>query len=278
MKKSKTGFAVCLGIAVLSALYMLFFVDPATGFVAMGPLWAAYLPAALGLAAVLVTSRGVASCPAAFEGKKTALSTAMLPTAALLAAAGGASIPAALDYLSDPLMTVQGILTMTQAVLLFTTALWFLVRGLHALGREEPALPGAWPAVLGWLGLVAVLVMRFVLAPAALARVGVVIGVLSAAAAVLFFAAVAKIFCLPGSPCGRNAFTGGMLSFLYGTCGEAPRALRAALAGSGSLLQTLLGLTYGLMGVCGLICAFYAAGEAANPEKKPKAPGQGARA
>ena len=141
---------------------------------------------------------------------------------------------------------------------------WLLVYGWRALtgfGVRRQKLGGALPGLVLPLVFLWRLVWRFQFVPASLGRIPCTLRVLSAVAALLFAVVLLKVFLTPGLPCGHTLFAAGAGCFLLCTCAELPQTLFEACNGMLTLPDLLTGLAMGVFGLCGLACAWAAAGE-----------------
>lgn len=261
---------LCLVVAAGRVADLCLATDPATSFVTAGSAWWRYLPL-LGLAALAwLLSRFAAQRPAAFFDKMPLLGVPMFATGALLGAGALAAIPLFLEPGS-------GWLPLVSSVTMLLGAVWFLLFASRAFTPPSPqanALPGVAGSLLGLAPFAWALLYRFAVAPAAVTRLGCTLRVLSSLAAVLFMAALFKVFYTPGLPAGRALFASGISSFALCGCVELPQALFDFVHGS-SALVLVWGLAMAALGLCGLACAWYATGADTPlppPEKaeKPK--------
>ena len=101
------------------------------------------------------------------------------------------------------------------------------------------------------------------MAPASVVRLGYTLRVLSAVAALLFLVVLFRVFFTPGLPVGRSLYATGCNAFLFCTCHELPQAVFGQLYGRVTLAELAASLAFGLLGVAGLACAWYASGEGA---------------
>ena len=247
--------AVCLLTLVLRILDLAFFTDPATGFVTNGFYFARIALPLVAVALSYLASGGVARRPRALLGPCTGLGICLLLLTAALAATA---------LLSLPELLFGSVTALIGAVAALLSALWPLLWGVRALGplpaptRTLPptlaALPG--PAFFLWT-----MINRFAVAPASVMRLGCTLGVLSAAAALLFLAMVLRVFLTPGLPVGHAVFAAGMIAFMLCTCHELPQTVFAFFHGGATMAELAASLAMGLWGVAGLVCAWYATGE-----------------
>ena len=141
---------------------------------------------------------------------------------------------------------------------------WLLVYGWRALtgfGVRRQRLGSALPGLVLPVAFLWRLVWRFQFVPASLGRIPCTLRVLSAVAALLFAVVLLKVFLTPGLPCGHTLFAAGAGCFLLCTCAELPQTLFEACNGMLTLPDLLTGLAMGVFGLCGLACAWAAAGE-----------------
>ena len=66
---------------------------------------------------------------------------------------------------------------------------------------------------------------------------------------------LAKVFLVPGLPCGHTLFAVGVLSFLFCTCMELPLTLVQLVTGPADLTELLTALPLAAVGLCGAVCA-----------------------
>ena len=145
--------------------------------------------------------------------------------------------------------------------------IWLVVYGVRAVlgyglrrGRVGSALAaGVLPLCLLWR-----LVWRFQFVPASLQRMPCTLRVVSGVAALLFAVVLLKVFLVPGLPCGHTLFAAGSGCFLLCTGLELTQTLFEAFRGMLILPDLLTGLGIGVLGLCGLACAWAACGEDAN--------------
>lgn len=252
MKRRMAGAAatlVCLVLGGLRWLDLVNFTELSTGFVTAGTPGLRYLLAAAGAAALFVLSRLAGLRSAGGDRPAPVLGALSLLAGLAFAAAGGWQMYGWYAIAGGGTALADGLLAVLCGV-------FFAVRGAAAFRAPagEKACP-AWFAIAGNLLFLWLSVCRFVIAPTSVARVGSVMLVLAAIAALLFGAAYCKLVCLPGAPCGKSVFFSGMLCFLLCTCGEFAQALCAVLAG-GALLEDPFALPFGLLGLCGLAAAW----------------------
>ena len=245
---------LCLVMLVLRILDLLLFTDPATGFVETG--WFGLrilLPAAVAVLAYL-TARRAAPRPLALLGACPPLGGALLGAGVAMAAA------CPLELLAG------GSMAWISAATALLSAVWCLVYGARAfrpLADPIARLPGAIWALPGvafvfWCGI-----YRFAVAPASVVRLGYTLRVLSAVAALLFLVVLFRVFFTPGLPVGRSLYATGCNAFLFCTCHELPQAVFGQLYGRVTLAELAASLAFGLLGIAGLACAWYASGEGA---------------
>ena len=226
---------LCLVMLVLRILDLLLFTDPATGFVETG--WFGLrilLPAAVAVLAYL-TARRAAPRPLALLGACPPLGGALLGAGVAMAAA------CPLELLAG------GSMAWISAATALLSAVWCLVYGARAfrpLADPIARLPGAIWALPGvafvfWCGI-----YRF-------------------AVALLFLVVLFRVFFTPGLPVGRSLHATGCNAFLFCTCHELPQAVFGQLYGRVTLAELAASLAFGLLGVAGLACAWYASGEGA---------------
>ena len=225
----------CLALGALRTADLLFWSDPATGFVLAGQAWYRYAAAAAAAAVLFALSRAASKTPRALARPRRALGLAMLLAAALLLETG---LSTCLALWQDGFAALRG-------VLLMVSGLWFAAFGVRAMWA-----PSRRPAP-------AALAVR----PSSLARTGHILQVLSILAVLCFLASLLKAFFLPGAPYGQGLAFTGMLAFLFGSCIELPQTVVAFLYDPDFVLVDLaLSACWGAVGLCGLVCALYAAG------------------
>ena len=213
----------CLALGALRTADLLFWSDPATGFVLAGQAWYRYAAAAAAAAVLFALSRAASKTPRALARPRRALGLAMLLAAALLLETG---LSTCLALWQDGFAALRG-------VLLLVSGLWFAAFGVRAMWApsRRPA-----PAALGLPVLAApvwVAIERFAVRPSSLARTGHILQVLSILA----------------------------VAFLFGSCIELPQTVVAFLYDPDFVLVDLaLSACWGAVGLCGLVCALYAAG------------------
>ena len=250
---------LCLLLGAAHVVDLLFFTDPATGFVRAGQAWYRYVAAAVAAAALYVLSRPAARHPAALFRPRRWLGAAMVLAALLLLDAG----------LSTVISLGQDAYYLVQGVLLAVCGLWYGVSGVRAMAApaRQPA-----PAALGLLALGApacMAVERFAIRPASLARTGHILQVLSILAMLCFTVTLMRVLYLPGAPIGQGMAFTGMLAFLFGTCLELPQTVLCWMAGgSVTLLDLSWSACWAAVGLCGLVCALYTAGEEITPKRQ----------
>lgn len=248
-------------IAVAQTLDVLFGRD-AAGFAVVGPYWARLTAWLLAMLLPYVMTDRVTAQPEALEDRCPPLGVAMLVTAAFWVAAGLAA--AGRLGLDGPL------LGWTNLLLPLGAGLWLLYYGVRAFGGysiRRGNLGSAYvglilPLYVGWQ-----LVYQFEVEPASMQRLSSSLQVLYTAAALLFAAALLKVFLTPGHPCGNTLFTAGSGCFLLCTAAGLPQTVVAILRGRLELTQALTALGFAALGVCGIICAFATMGPDADAEK-----------
>lgn len=241
---------LCLFFLLFRVLDLIFFTEPGTGYVTLGPAWLRYLPALLLAVGSYLAARGLPTRP-------SALTQANRPLFFFLSATGIFLILTGVCALPTLLAPGGGIFSMLDALLPVMAGVWFVMFGWQSLFpvTEEKDLPHAGIALLvlvffGWLAI-----KRFVIAPASVVRLGNTFRVLSVAAALLFLASLIKVFLTPGQPFGRSLFASGLNAFLLCGCCEFPQAVFDALCGVSALSDLALGIGMGTLGICGLLCA-----------------------
>lgn len=252
---------LCLALLALRVLDLALFTNPATGFVEAGWFGLRILLPALAAVLAYLTARFAAPRPMALLGACPPLGGALLGAGAAMAGFF------ALELLAG------GALTGLTALTALLSAIWCFVFGARAfrpLADPIARLPGAVWALPGvafvlWRG-----VYRFAVAPASVVRLGYTLRVLSAVAALLFLVVLFRVFFTPGLPVGRSLYATGCNAFLFCTCQELPQAVFDQLNGRLPLTELAASLALGLLGLAGLACAWYAAGEGAPLPADPK--------
>ena len=141
------------------------------------------------------------------------------------------------------------------------SALWLAVYAVRActgygIARSKPGSAAAalvMPLYFLWR-----LFWQFQIDPAALPRVTYTLNVLGSAAALLFAAALLKVFLTPGQPCGHTLFGAGTGCFLLCSCAGTVQTLRQLRALTAAEVYGNLALS--ALGIGGLICAVAACG------------------
>ena len=121
---------------------------------------------------------------------------------------------------------------------------------------SSPLFAGTVPLYFLWK-----LIWRFQFTPASVYRMPCALRVLSAAAALLFAVVLIKVFLVPGLPCGHTLYAAGTGAYLLCTGLELPQTLFEAAHNMLTLPDLAAGLGIGLLGLCGLFCAWEACGE-----------------
>lgn len=240
------ALALCLALLALRVVDLLFFTDPATGFVTAGPAWLRWA-VPMG-ASVLLWLLGCLLPRDAVPHATPAQGAALLAAGAFFAVSG-------LTGLSD----------LPQALLALAAGGWCLCFGVRLLRGSVRPLPAAWclPVLVPELWA---LVRQFSVVPASTARLQCTYRVLGGAAALLLLCALFKLLFAPGTPCGRLAFRCGMAALLLCTCHEAPQAVYGLAHGLCGLSRAAFSLGQGALGLCGLAMA-YSSGPAQNSDK-----------
>ena len=269
--KNKRFYAVlvlAVGI-VLAALHvadLLQWMDVSTGFALRGSVWARYLPWLAALALPYLPARRVAAQPVELADTNLPLGCCMLITGVLLLGSGLLTIPTAQMVTAYPALyaTTPVWTAWADVVTPMLAGVWLLVYGWRALtgfGVRRQRLGSALPGLVLPVAFLWRLVWRFQFVPASLGRIPCTLRVLSAVAALLFAVVLLKVFLTPGLPCGHTLFAAGSGCFLLCTCAELPQTLFEACNGMLALTDLLTGLAMGVLGLCGLACAWAAGGE-----------------
>ena len=259
--------AVCLLTLALRILDLMFFTDPATGFVTNGFFFARIAVPLVCVALSYAAARGVARRPLALLGPCRGLGFSLLGLTAALGAT-------ALLCVSQLLGSMEVLFLVAGAAALLS-ALWALLWGVRAFGPlADPTqpLPGTLASLPGTAFFLWAIIDRFAVAPASVMRLGCTLRVMSAAAALLLLSMVLRVFLTPGLPVGHGVFAAGMIAFMMCTCHELPQTVFEFCHGSADAVQLASAAAMGLWGVTGLVCAWYATGEGlpllSGPQKK----------
>lgn len=254
---------VCLVLLALRLADLAFFTDLHTGFVTALPYWPRIALPLAGAAASYVLSRTAASTPRGLLFACPPLGVCLLATAAALGvcawllcdplawAAGGFAVPA------------QDLPRFLGAAAAVFSALWLLGFGVRCFSplADPPRRPlpclAALPMTFFFLWLI---IYRVAVAPASVMRLGCTLQMLSAAGALLFTAALLRVFLTPGLAIGRGVFATGMNAFLLCTCHELPQTAAAYAAGAADARELAIAAVMALLGVAGLVCAWQATG------------------
>ncbi|EFB75591.1 hypothetical protein [Subdoligranulum variabile] len=261
-----------LALAVVHGADLLLWADASTGFARSGSVWWRY---AVWLAALLLPylpARRAAPQPAALSDTNLPLGICMVFAGVLLAASGLVTFPSAWVVTQNPyLFTVYPLpAAWADVVTPLLGGVWLVVYGVRAclgFGLRRGHLGHALAGVVLPLCLLWRLVWRFQFVPASLQRMPCTLRVLSAVAALLFAVVLLKVFLVPGLPCGHTLFAAGSGCFLLCTCLELVQTLFEAFRGMLILPDLLTGLGIGLLGLCGLVCAWAACGPDAAEEE-----------
>ena len=253
-----------LALGVLRAVDLLFWSD-AAGFALVGPYWLRLAVWAAALLLPYLAGRAATAQPAALRDRCPLLGGAMLLTAVPLVGAGLAAA-GALG------VTAWGLTAWLDILFPLVAGLWLLYYGVRAFGGYGihraalgHALPGlALPLYFGWQ-----LIYALEIKPAAMQRLPNSLQVLAAAAALLFAAALLKVFLTPGNPCGNTLFSAGSGCYLLCTCVGLPQTVVGLVRGQLGLAAACAGFAAAAFGLCGLLCAFAAMGpDADSAEEK----------
>lgn len=261
-----------VALAVLHGADLRLWTDASTGFAESGPVWARYAVWLLALLLPYLPARRAAPQPAALSDTNLPLGICMVFSGVLLAASGLMTLPTAWYVTQYPYLVTSYPLfaAWADALTPLLGGLWLVVYGVRAClgfglrrGRLGSALVGVFlPLCLLWR-----LVWRFQFVPASLQRMPCTLRVLSAIAALLFAVVLLKVFLVPGLPCGHTLFAAGSGCFLLCTCLELVQTMFEAFRGMLILPDLLTGMGIGLLGLCGLVCAWAACGEDAAEEE-----------
>lgn len=258
--------AVGIVMAALHVADLLQWMDVSTGFALRGSIWARYLPWLAALALPYLPARKVAAQPVELADTNLPLGCCMLITGVLLLGSGLLTIPTAQMVTAYPALyaTTPVWTAWADVVTPVLAGVWLLVYGWRALtgfGVRRQRLGSALPGLVLPVAFLWRLVWRFQFVPASLGRIPCTLRVLSAVAALLFAVVLLKVFLTPGLPCGHTLFAAGSGCFLLCTCAELPQTLFEACNGMLALTDLLTGLAMGVLGLCGLACAWAAGGE-----------------
>ena len=258
--------AVGIVLAVLHMADLLQWMDVSTGFALRGSVWARYLPWLAALALPYLPARKVAAQPVELADTNLPLGCCMLITGVLLLGSGLLTVPTAQMVTAYPALyaTTPVWTAWADVVTPVLAGVWLLVYGWRALtgfGVRRQRLGSALPGLVLPVAFLWRLVWRFQFVPASLGRIPCTLRVLSAVAALLFAVVLLKVFLTPGLPCGHTLFAAGSGCFLLCTCAELPQTLFEACNGMLALTDLLTGLAMGVLGLCGLVCAWAAGGE-----------------
>lgn len=277
MKQKRPHGAVLLFCGVLlGGLHLadlLLWTDAATGFATAGSAWMRYIPWLAALLLPYLPARRAAAQPADLAESNPMLGAFMLLAGLALTASGVITLSVIQYVLRNP-----GLFTGYSQIAAWADAitplwgglwlLWYGVRAFAGYGIQHGRLGHPLLA----LGLFACclwrLIWRFQMTPASLVRLPCTLRVLSAAAALLFVVVLFKVFLVPGFPCGHTLFAVGSGCFLLCTCLELPQTLFEASLGMLALPDLLTGLGFGMLGLCGFVCAWAAAGEDMTDEEE----------
>lgn len=241
---------------VLRVLDLLWYTDPATGFVTNGFFFVRIAVPALGVALSYAAASRVHRRPRALLGPCPGMGAGLLSLTVAMAASALLRLPD-LAAGPDPLDLIAGVTALL-------TALWAMLWGVRAFGPlADPTrpLPGPLTSLPGTFFFLWTMIDRFAIAPASVMRLGSTLRVLSGAAALLFLAMLLRVFLTPGLPVGRSMFAAGMIAFMLCTCHELPQAVFEFCNGISSPAGLAVGIAMGLWGLTGLVCAWYASGE-----------------
>lgn len=217
------------------------------------------------LALPYLAGKRCAAQPAALADQCKPLGAAMAVTAVLLLAAGLKNLPTVLllaKYRYLPVALKPTFAYVLDAVTLIFSALWlavYAVRACTGYGIARSKAGSAAAALVMPLYFLWRLFWQFQIDPAALPRVSYTLSVLGGAAALLFAAALLKVFLTPGQPCGHTLFGAGTGCFLLCSCAGTVQTLRQLSALTAAEVYGNLALS--ALGVCGLICAVAACGK-----------------
>lgn len=249
--------AVCLFTLALRLLDLMFFTDPATGFVTTGFFYVRIAVPLVCVALSYVAARGVARRPLALLGPCRSLGVCLLGMAAAL---GASALLSALELTTG----TGGLTTAVDAVTALLSALWALMWGVRAFGPlADPThpLPNTLTSLPGTAFFLWTMIDRFAVSPASVMRLGCTLRVMSAAAALLLLAMVLRVFLTPGLPVGHGVFAAGMIAFMLCTCHELPQTAFEFFHGNATGAQLAAASAMGIWGLAGLVCAWYATGE-----------------
>lgn len=253
-------------LAVLHGADLLLWTDSSTGFALTGSVWLRYLVWLAALLLPYLPARRAAAQPAALADSHAPLGICMVFAGLLLAASGLLTVSTAWYVTQYPYLFTSYPLfaAWADAVTPLLGGLWLVVYGVRAVigyGLQRGRLGSAVIAAVLPLCFLWRLVWRFQFVPASLQRMPCTLRVVSGVAALLFAVVLLKIFLVPGLPCGHTLFAAGTGCFLLCTGLELTQTLFEAFRGMLILPDLLTGLGMGVLGLCGLLCAWAACGE-----------------
>lgn len=267
-KRIYAVLVLLLGVALAAAHVadLILWMDASTGFALQGSVWVRYLPWLAALVLPYLPARKVAAQPAELADTNLPLGCCMLVAGALLLASGLLTVPTAQMITAYPALyaTTPVWTAWADVITPVLAGVWLLVYGWRALtgyGVQRQRLGWALPGLALPLAFLWRLVWRFQFVPASLGRIPCTLRVLSAVAALLFAVVLLKVFLTPGLPCGHTLFAAGAGCFFLCTCVEMPQTLFEACNGMLTIPDLLTGMAMGVFGLCGLACAWAAAGE-----------------
>ncbi len=229
--------ALCLGAGALRMADLLLCTDPATGFVLRWPVLARCLALAAAVALLRLAARSAAAAPAVLARPDRALAVMLLAAGVLCAASAGTAVERLLA--------------------------WAAAAGFALLAWQAGARPARGSALCGLLPLPWLLwlaAQRAIFAPSAVTRLGATLCVVSAVAALAFFAALLRLLYVPAQPGTAMLFTTGAACFLFCACIELPQTVCEWAWGAATLREMLCAGVLACLGAGGLLCAWRCTG------------------
>jgi len=245
-------------------LFDLIFWRDGAGFAIVGPAWARYVVWLAVAALFYLPARRAAAQPMALSGICPALGVTLLLCGSVLGVSGSLEIYSLLPYLKMNPPTAPPLSGLLDALAL-PAGLWLLWQGFRCFsgfGIKEGRLGHPVWTLPMLIYFTWRMVFQFQVAPASVLRLPCTLQLLAAASALLFVSLLCKVFLTPGLPCGHTLFAAGMGAFWLCTCLLLPQTI----VGSATLLEFLQGLSMGLLGLNGLVCAWCAMGRDATDE------------
>ncbi|WP_367926274.1 hypothetical protein [uncultured Ruthenibacterium sp.] len=259
MKKifSVAALAVSAVLGVLYLLSLLWWTDPSTGFVTWGGTQTRYFamlfPVLLAFCVGRATSAKV-RFRNAWRSTKVLLPVSMASAVygfmTIFSVLFGAQTPSRSHHLTATLALLGDLAELLLAVLFLLFSLWGILIFLG--GHQGQTSASLYLGLAGSTAFFLHTVLCFLMQPASLYRIPPVVEILAALAALVFVSTYLKVYYLPeqqGSV--RGVCRNGLLAFFFCTCLETPQAIWQFANGEGSLLNLLLGIVLGLVGLWG---------------------------